>query len=85
MTMLILLFINTLGPIVSFAATYTASTYFYQCLVNYIVYTVMGRICEALALYMFPQMWLHGLREYEISNEIIESNFFPGYDDQDLK
>ena len=84
---LVLSVITILGPVVSFAVTYSQARYYYPAVIIYAVYTIMVRICGALALciivIMFPQIWLRGLREHEIRNEMGESNLPPGYDEQD--
>ncbi|KAI7855580.1 hypothetical protein BDC45DRAFT_505391 [Circinella umbellata] len=84
-TVLILSTIAILGPLVYFGVSYAPffSSDYYT--IVYTVYTVMVRICGAIALciivFMLPQKWLQGLREYEIRNKMDESNLFPEDDE----
>ncbi|KAI7855591.1 hypothetical protein BDC45DRAFT_604819 [Circinella umbellata] len=84
-TVLILSVITFLGSLVFFAVSCVPYMNSDQDMILYIAYTIMVRICGAIALciivFMFPQVWLQGLREYSILNETDESNLFPEDDD----
>ncbi|KAG2222489.1 hypothetical protein INT45_013402 [Circinella minor] len=85
---LILSAIAILGPLVHFVFIYVPYMNSDQSAIVYTVYTIMVRICGAIALciivFMLPRIWLQGLREYNIRNDkMSESNLFP--EDADIQ